>query len=42
MVEIYKKADKRNCRTLEENPKKINNGDVAWVRFVPNRPLCVE
>lgn len=41
-AEILQKIDRRNGKVLEENPKKIKNGDAAIVLLVPSKPMVVE
>ncbi|KAI8849927.1 P-loop containing nucleoside triphosphate hydrolase protein [Chytridium lagenaria] len=40
--ELLEKLDKRNNKKLEDNPKFVKSGDVAIVKMVPTKPLCVE
>eukprot|EP00899_Mesostigma_viride_P006570 jgi/Mesvir1/15914/Mv08238-RA.1 len=41
-VEILTKVDRRSGKELERNPKYLRNGDAAFVRMVPCKPLCIE
>ncbi len=42
ITELVKKLDPKTGGVLEENPKFLKTGDVAIVKVVPTRPLCVE
>jgi elongation factor 1-alpha len=42
LTELLKKLDPKTGGTLEENPKFLKTGDVAIVKVVPTKPLCVE
>merc|ERR1719282_875456 len=39
---IDRKMDKRNGKSLEENPQFIKTGDAAMITIAPTKPLCVE
>lgn len=40
--EIIAKVDRRDGSVTEDHPKEIKSGDVAMVRLVPTKPMCVE
>lgn len=40
--EITTKIDRRSGKELEAAPKFIKNGDAAYVKMVPTKPMCVE
>jgi len=40
--EIEVKIDRRSGKELEKAPKFIKNGDAAYVKMVPSKPMCVE
>merc|ERR1712179_209426 len=40
--EMIEKIDRRSGKKLEDNPEKVKSGDVAIVRMVPSKPMCVE
>jgi elongation factor 1-alpha len=42
ITELIKKLDPKTGGVLEENPKFLKTGDVAIVKVVPTRPLCIE
>ncbi|MCK4327790.1 MAG: translation elongation factor EF-1 subunit alpha [Candidatus Diapherotrites archaeon] len=42
LVELQKKLDPKTGGVLEENPKFLKTGDVAIVKIVPTKPLCIE
>lgn len=39
---IDTKIDRRSGKELEANPKFIKNGDAAYVKMIPSKPMCVE
>ena len=41
-AEITTKIDRRSGKELEAAPKFIKNGDAAYVKMVPTKPMCVE
>lgn len=41
-AEIQQKVDRRTGKVTEEAPKFIKNGDAAFVRMEPSKPMCVE
>ena len=41
-AEIETKIDRRSGKELEAAPKFIKNGDAAYVKMVPSKPMCVE
>ena len=41
-AEITTKIDRRSGKELEAAPKFIKNGDAAYVKMVPSKPMCVE
>ncbi len=41
-AEIATKIDRRSGKELEAAPKFIKNGDAAYVKMVPSKPMCVE
>ena len=41
-VELQKKLDPKTGGVLEENPKFLKTGDVAIVKVMPTKPLCIE
>lgn len=41
-AEITTKIDRRSGKELEANPKFIKNGDAAYVKMQPTKPMCVE
>ena len=41
-AEIETKIDRRSGKELEAAPKFIKNGDAAYVKMVPTKPMCVE
>ena len=41
-AEISTKIDRRSGKELEALPKFIKNGDAAYVKMVPSKPMCVE
>ena len=41
-AEITTKIDRRSGKELEASPKFIKNGDAAYVKMVPSKPMCVE
>ncbi len=42
VIEIVKKIDPKTGQAVAENPDFIKTGDVAVVKFKPNRPMVVE
>ena len=42
IAEIKQKIDRLTGKIAEENPKSIQNGDAAVVKFIPKKPMCVE
>ena len=42
ITELVKKLDPKTGEVKEENPKFLKTGDVAIVKVVPTKPLCVE
>lgn len=40
--ELLEKIDRRNNKTIENNPKFVKSGDAAIVKLVPSKPMCVE
>jgi elongation factor 1-alpha len=40
--EIQTKIDRRSGKELEAAPKFIKNGDAAYVKMLPTKPMCVE
>ncbi|MFC2174917.1 translation elongation factor EF-1 subunit alpha [archaeon] len=42
LTELQKKLDPKTGGVLEENPKFLKTGDVAIVKVMPSRPLCIE
>jgi len=42
LTELVKKLDPKTGGVLEENPKFLKTGDVAIVKVVPTKPLCIE
>ena len=42
LTELQKKLDPKTGGVLEENPKFLKTGDVAIVKVVPTKPLCIE
>lgn len=40
--EIQQKVDRRTGKVVEEAPKFIKNGDAAFVKMIPSKPMCVE
>jgi elongation factor 1-alpha len=42
LTELQKKLDPKTGAVAEENPKFLKTGDVAIVKVVPTKPLCVE
>lgn len=41
-AEITTKIDRRSGKELEAAPKFIKNGDAAYVKMQPSKPMCVE
>ncbi len=41
-ADITTKIDRRSGKELEAAPKFIKNGDAAYVKMVPSKPMCVE
>ncbi|KAJ7441744.1 P-loop containing nucleoside triphosphate hydrolase protein [Mycena latifolia] len=41
-AELFEKLDRRTGRTIENNPKFVETGDVCIVKLVPIKPMCVE
>ncbi|MBN3037450.1 MAG: translation elongation factor EF-1 subunit alpha [Candidatus Diapherotrites archaeon] len=42
VVELQKKLDPKTGGVAEENPKFLKTGDVAIVKIMPTKPLCIE
>jgi elongation factor 1-alpha len=42
VTELQKKLDPKTGAVKEENPKFLKTGDVAIVKVIPTKPLCVE
>lgn len=42
VTELQKKLDPKTGQVKEENPKFLKTGDVAIVKVVPTKPLCIE
>jgi elongation factor 1-alpha len=42
ITELQKKLDPKTGGVQEENPKFLKTGDVAIVKVVPTKPLCIE
>ncbi len=42
ITELQKKLDPKTGGVLEENPKFLKTGDVAIVKVVPTKPMCIE
>jgi elongation factor 1-alpha len=41
-AELLEKIDRRTNKKLEDNPKFVKSGDVAIVKMIPSKPMCVE
>lgn len=41
-AELKEKLDRRSGKKLEDSPPHLMSGDAATVKFVPNKPMCVE
>lgn len=41
-ADITTKIDRRSGKELEASPKFIKNGDAAFVKMEPSKPMCVE
>ncbi|KAK3278935.1 hypothetical protein CYMTET_13158 [Cymbomonas tetramitiformis] len=41
-AEIISKVDRRSGQEVEKEPKSLKNGEAAFVRLVPSKPICVE
>ncbi|KAJ3413333.1 translation elongation factor EF-1 alpha [Chytridiales sp. JEL 0842] len=41
-AELLEKLDRRTNKKTEDNPKSVKAGDVAIVRMIPSKPMCVE
>lgn len=41
-VELLAKINRRNGKKIEEKPTVIKSQDVAIVKLVPTKPMCVE
>ncbi|KAI9340201.1 translation elongation factor 1a [Zopfochytrium polystomum] len=41
-AELLEKLDRRTNKKIEDNPKFVKSGDVAIVKMVPTKPMCVE
>ncbi|MCD6414189.1 MAG: translation elongation factor EF-1 subunit alpha [Candidatus Diapherotrites archaeon] len=42
ITELLKKLDPKTGSVKEENPKFLKTGDVAIVKVVPTKPMCIE
>ncbi len=42
LTELQKKLDPKTGEVKEENPKFLKTGDVAIVKIIPTKPLCIE
>ncbi|KAL7754149.1 translation elongation factor EF-1 alpha [Sorochytrium milnesiophthora] len=42
VAELIERVDRRNGKTLEQNPKSIKMNEAAIIRIVPAKPFCVE
>jgi elongation factor 1-alpha len=42
VAELKQRIDKVTGKVAEENPDSIKNGDAAVVKFIPQKPMCVE
>jgi len=40
--ELLEKLDRRTNKKIEDNPKFVKSGDVAIVKMIPTKPMCVE
>merc|ERR1739838_477392 len=40
--ELGEKIDRRSGKKMEDFPKKVKSGDVAIVKMIPSKPMCVE
>ncbi|KAJ3376405.1 translation elongation factor EF-1 alpha [Entophlyctis sp. JEL0112] len=41
-AELQEKIDRRTNKKLEDSPKFVKSGDVAIVKMIPSKPMCVE
>jgi elongation factor 1-alpha len=41
-AELLEKLDRRTNKKTEDNPKSVKAGDVAIVKMIPTKPMCVE
>ncbi|KAJ1551864.1 translation elongation factor EF-1 alpha, partial [Cladochytrium tenue] len=41
-AELLEKLDRRTNKKVEDNPKFVKSGDVAIVKMIPSKPMCVE
>ncbi|KAJ3025581.1 UNVERIFIED_CONTAM: translation elongation factor EF-1 alpha [Siphonaria sp. JEL0065] len=41
-AELQEKIDRRTNKKLEDAPKFVKSGDVAIVKMIPSKPMCVE
>ncbi|KAI9321988.1 translation elongation factor 1a [Zopfochytrium polystomum] len=41
-AELLEKLDRRTNKKIEDNPKFVKSGDVAIVKMIPTKPMCVE
>jgi elongation factor 1-alpha len=42
LVELLEKIDPKSGKTIEKNPEFLKSGDIALVKIIPLKPICIE